>query len=241
MGQKVRPTGFRTGIMTDWVSAWYANKQDFSELLVEDARIRAFIPRYLSRTKERKEQRPAISRIRIERTRERVTVIVYSSRVGAIIGKKGEKIDKLTKQLEKLTRRHIEVKTIEVTRPEIDAQLVAEDIAEQLEKRSSFRRTMKMAIQRSMEGGAKGIRLQLSGRLGGAEMARCEKGMDGSIPLSTLRAKVDYGFAEASTPQGNIGIKVWVNNGDYLTGEINDATDAQAGQVQKKPARRRKG
>ena len=113
--------------------------------------------------------------------------------------------------------------------------------AEQLEKRASFRRTMKMAIQRSMEGGAKGIRLQLSGRLGGAEMARCEKGMDGSIPLSTLRAKVDYGFAEASTPQGNIGIKVWVNNGDYLTGEINDATDAQAGQVQKKSARRRKG
>jgi small subunit ribosomal protein S3 len=241
MGQKVRPTGFRTGIMTDWVSAWYAGKQDFSELLVEDARIRAFIPKYLSRTKERKEQRPAISRIRIERTRERVTVVVYSSRVGAIIGKKGEKIDKLTKQLEKLTRRHIEVKTVEVTRPEIDAQLIAEDIAEQLEKRASFRRTMKMAIQRSMEGGAKGIRLQLSGRLGGAEMARCEKGMDGSIPLSTLRAKVDYGFAEASTPQGNIGIKVWVNNGDYLTGEINDATDAQAGQVQKKPARRRKG
>lgn len=241
MGQKVRPTGFRTGIMTDWVSAWYAGKQDFSELLVEDAKIRAFIPRYLSRTKERKEQRPAIARIRIERTRERVTVIIYSSRVGAIIGKKGEKIDRLTKQLEHLTRRHIDVKTIEVTRPEIDAQLVAEDIAEQLEKRSSFRRTMKMAIQRAMEGGAKGVRLQLSGRLGGSEMARCEKGMDGSIPLSTLRAKVDYGFAEASTPQGNIGVKVWVNNGDYLTGEINDATDAQAGQVQKKPARRRKG
>lgn len=241
MGQKVRPTGFRTGIMTDWVSAWYAGKQDFSELLVEDAKIRAFIPKYLTRTKDRKEQRPAIARIRIERTRERVTVIIYSSRIGAIIGKKGEKIDRMTKQLEKLTRRHIEVKTIEVTRPEIDAQLIAEDIAEQLEKRASFRRTMKMAIQRSMEGGAKGVRLQLSGRLGGAEMARCEKGMDGSIPLSTLRAKVDYGFAEASTPQGNIGIKVWVNNGDYVTGEINDATDAQAGQVQKKSTRRRKG
>jgi small subunit ribosomal protein S3 len=241
MGQKVRPTGFRTGIMTDWVSAWYAGKQDFSELLVEDATIRAFIPKFLSRSRDRKEQRPAISRIRIERTRERVTVIIYSSRVGAIIGKKGEKIDKLTKALEKLTRRHIEVKTVEVTRPEIEAQIIAEDIAEQLEKRASFRRTMKMAMQRAMEGGAKGIRLQLSGRLGGAEMARCEKSMEGSIPLSTLRAKVDYGFAEASTPQGNIGIKVWVNNGDYLSGEINDATDAQAGQVQKKPARRRKG
>lgn len=240
MGQKVRPTGFRTGVMTDWASAWYANKQDFSELLVEDFTIRKFINSYLTRSKERKEQRPAIAKIKIERTRERVTVFVYSSRIGAIIGKKGEKIDKLTKALEKLTRRHIEVKTIEVTRPEIDAQIIAEDIAEQLEKRSSFRRTMKNAIQRAMEGGAKGIKLQLSGRLGGAEMARCEKGMQGSIPLSTLKAKVDYGFSEASTAQGNIGIKVWVNNGDFVTGEINDTTDAAAGQ-QRKSTRRRRG
>lgn len=240
MGQKVRPTGFRVGIMTGWASAWYANKHDFAELLVEDFRIRKFISAYLTKTKERKEQRPAIAKIMIERTRERVTVQVFSSRVGAIIGKKGEKIDKLTKALEKLTRRHIEVKTIEVTRPEIDAQLVAEDIAEQLEKRSSFRRTMKTAIQRAMENGAKGIKLQLSGRLGGAEMARCEKAMEGSIPLSTLRAKVDYGFTEATTPQGNIGIKCWVNNGDYVTGEINDTTDASAGGA-KKPQRRRRG
>ena len=234
MGQKVRPTGFRVGVMQPWKSAWYAGKHDFSELLVEDAKIRAFIPTYLARTKDRKEQRPMISDIRIERTRERVTVVIYSSRVGAIIGKKGEKIDKLT-------RRHIEVKTVEITRPEIDPQIVAHDIAEQLERRASFRRTMKQAIERSMENGAKGIKVQLSGRLGGAEMARCEKGMQGSIPLSTLRAKVDYGFTEANTPQGNIGIKVWVNNGDYLTGEINDATDAQAGQVSKKSTRRRKG
>ena len=241
MGQKVRPTGFRTGIMQTWQSAWYASKQDFSELLVEDFRIRQFIQKYLTNSRDRKHQRPAISRIRIERTRERVIVTIYSSRIGAIIGKKGEKIEKLTKALEKLTRRHIEVKTIEITRPEIDPQLVAEDICEQLEKRASFRRTMKQAIQRAMENGAKGVKLQLSGRLGGAEMARCEKGMDGSIPLSTLRAKVDYGFAEAATPQGNIGVKVWINNGDYLSGEINDATDAQAGQVSKKPARRRKG
>ena len=241
MGQKVRPTGFRTGIMQTWLSAWYANKQDYSELLVEDFRVRAFIQKYLTRSRDRKEQRPAIAKIKIERTRERVIITIYSSRVGAIIGKKGEKIEKLTKALEKLTRRHIDVKTIEVTRPEIDPQLVAEDIAEQLEKRASFRRTMKQAMQRAMENGAKGLTLQLSGRLGGAEMARCEKGMEGSIPLSTLRAKVDYGFTEASTPQGNIGIKCWINNGDYLSGEINDATDAQAGQVQKKPTRRRKG
>jgi small subunit ribosomal protein S3 len=241
MGQKVRPTVFRTGVMTPWKSSWYAGKTDYSTLLVEDARIRKFIPMFLGRTKEKKEQRPMIAEIRIERTRERVTVIVLSSRVGAIIGKKGDKIDKLTKALEKLTRRHIEVKTIEVTRPEIEPTIIAHDIAEQLERRSSFRRTMKNAIQRAMENGAKGIKLQLSGRLGGAEMARCEKAMEGSIPLSTLRAKVDYGFTEASTPQGNIGIKVWVNNGDFVTGEINDATDAQAGQVSKKPTRRRKG
>lgn len=240
MGQKVRPTGFRTGIMTPWSSSWYASKQDFSELLVEDHTIRRFITKFLTNTKDRKAQRPAIAKVKIERTRERVIVTIYSSRVGAIIGKKGEKIEKLTKALEKLTRRHIDVKTVEITRPEIEPQVVAEDIAEQLEKRASFRRTMKQAIQRAMENGAKGVKLQLSGRLGGAEMARCEKGMDGSIPLSTLRAKVDYGFAEASTPQGNIGIKVWINNGDYL-GEMNDATDAQAGQVSKKPTRRRKG
>lgn len=241
MGQKVRPTGFRTGIMQPWASSWYASKQDFSELLVEDFEIRRFVQKFLTNKRDRREQRPAIAKTRIERTREKVVVTILSSRVGAIIGKKGEKIEKLTKALEKLTRRHIEVKTVEVNRPEIEPQLVAEDIAEQLEKRASFRRTMKTAIQRAMENGAKGIKLQLSGRLGGAEMARCEKGMDGSIPLSTLRAKVDYGFAEASTPQGNIGIKCWINNGDFVTGEINDATDAQAGQVSKKPARRRKG
>jgi small subunit ribosomal protein S3 len=241
MGQKVRPTGFRTGIMQPWLSSWYASKQDYSELLVEDVNIRKFTQNFLTNRRDRRVQRPAIAKIKIERTRERVIVTIYSSRIGGIIGKKGEKIEKLTKHLEKLTRRHIEVKTVEVTRPEIDPTLVAEDIAEQLEKRASFRRTMKNAIQRSMENGARGVKLQLSGRLGGAEMARCEKGMEGSIPLSTLRAKVDYGFAEASTPQGNIGIKVWINNGDFLTGEINDATDAQAGQVQKKPTRRRKG
>jgi small subunit ribosomal protein S3 len=239
MGQKVRPTGFRTGIMRPWRSTWYANKQDFSELLVEDVRIRAFIASYLTSKRDRKDQRPAIADIKIERTRERVTVVVSSSRVGAIIGKKGEKIDKLTKALEKLTRRHIEVKTIEITRPEIDAQLIAEDIAEQLERRASFRRTMKMAMQRAMEGGAKGVKLQLSGRLAGSEMARCEKGIEGSIPLSTLRCKIEYGFAEAKTPQGHIGIKAWVNQGDYLTGDIADATDAQAGQVSKNKSRRR--
>ena len=227
MGQKVRPTGFRTGIMVDWLSRWYANKQDFAELLVEDQKIRRYIKKRYGRS--------GISRIEIERTREKVVVYIHSARVGMIIGKKGQEVDKLTKDLEDLTHRHIEVKTMEVNRPEVDAQLVAQDIAEQLSKRASFRRTMKRAMDQTMEAGARGIRLQLSGRLGGAEMARQEKSMAGSIPLSTLRARIDYGFAEAKTAQGHIGVKVWINNGVY--GENDDAVNAQAGKVQKKSAR----
>ncbi len=236
MGQKVRPTGFRTGIMTDWLSHWYANKQDFAELLVEDHKIRKYIKRRFTR----KDQRPGISKIRVERTREKVVIYIHSARVGMIIGKKGQEIDQLTKELETLTHRHIEVKTIEVNRPEVDPQLVAEDIAEQLEKRTSFRRTMKRSIDQTMEAGARGIKIQMSGRLGGSEMARQESAMAGSIPLSTLRAKVEFGFAEASTAQGNIGIKVWINNGDYLDPEDNNAANAQAGKVSKKPARQNK-
>src|SRR6266851_10505627 len=169
MGQKVRPTGFRTGIMIDWQSQWYANKQDFAELLVEDQKIRAYIKRRYGRS--------GISRIRIERTREKVVIFIYSARVGMIIGKKGQEVDKLTKDLEDLCHRHIEVKTIEANRPEVDPQLVAEDIAEQLGKRASFRRTMKRTIDTTMEAGAKGVRIQMAGRLGGAEMARTEKNM----------------------------------------------------------------
>src|SRR6202165_5101522 len=230
MGQKVRPTGFRTGIMVDWLSSWYANKQDFAELLVEDQKIRQFIKRRYARS--------GIARIRIERTGEKVAVVIFSARVGMIIGKKGQEVDKLTKDLEILTHRHIEVKTMEVNRPALDAQLVSEDIAEQLEKRQSFRRTMKKAIDQTREEGARGIKIQLAGRLGGSEMARQESAAEGSIPLSTLRAKVDYGFAEAKTAQGHIGVKVWINNGDYLNPEENtDAAHAQAGKVSKKPAR----
>lgn len=241
MGQKIRPTGFRTGIMVGWASQWYANKNDFSDLLVEDVNIRKFVHKFLSRRGSgNRDQRPGISKIRIDRTREKVVVTLVSAKPGVIIGKKGENIDKLTKALEDLTHRHIEVKTIEVSRPETDAQLISEEIAEQLEKRASFRRTMKQAMQKAMEAGARGIKLQLSGRLGGAEMARCEKSMDGSIPLSTLRTRVEYGFSEASTAQGNIGIKVWTNTGDYLTEDTTDAANAQTRQVSQKPARTRK-
>jgi small subunit ribosomal protein S3 len=229
MGQKVRPTGFRTGIVCDWLSQWYADKQHFSELLVEDQQLRKFI--------KKKYTRSGIARIRIERTAEKVTVYIFSARVGMIIGKKGQEIDKLTKELEDLCHRHIEVKTMEVNRPEVDPQLVAEDIAEQLEKRASFRRTMKRAMEQTMEAGARGIKIQLAGRLGGSEMARVEKAMLGSIPLSTIRAKVDYGFAEASTAQGHIGIKVWINNGEYGSEEGADGANAQTGKVPKKSAR----
>jgi small subunit ribosomal protein S3 len=218
MGQKVRPTGFRTGIMVDWQSHWYANKQDFAELLVEDQKIRKFIKKRYGGS--------GISKIRIQRTREKVTVFIHSARVGMIIGKKGQEVDKLTKDLEDLCHRHIEVKTMEVNRPEVDPQLVAEDIAEQLQKRSSFRRTMKRAIDTTMEAGAKGVRIQMAGRLAGAEMARTESSMAGSIPLSTLRARIEYGFAEAKTAQGHIGVKVWINNGDYLNNE--NVADAPA-------------
>lgn len=230
MGQKVRPTGFRTGIrgLLDWQSRWYANKQDYAELLVEDHKIRAYIKKRYGRS--------GISKIKIERTREKVVVYIYSARVGMIIGKKGQEVDKLTKELEDLAHRHIEVKTMEINRPEVDAQLVSEDIAEQLEKRASFRRTMKRSMDQTMEAGAKGVRLQLSGRLGGSEMARQETTMAGSIPLSTLRARIDYGFSEASTAQGHIGIKVWINNGDFLE-DTDDAAHAQAGKVSKKPTR----
>jgi small subunit ribosomal protein S3 len=232
MGQKVRPTGFRTGIMIDWQSQWYASKQDFAELLVEDQKIRNYIKRRYGRS--------GISRIRIERTREKVVIYIYSARVGMIIGKKGQEVEKLTQELESLAHRHVEVKTMEINRPEVDPQLVAEDIAEQLEKRASFRRTMKRSIDQTMEGGAKGIRVQLSGRLGGSEMARQETNMAGSLPLSTLRAKIEFGFTEAHTAQGHIGIKVWINNGDYLDEESDNAAHAQAGKVPKKPTRQAK-
>ena len=233
MGQKVHPTGFRVGIMEDWRSRWYASKHEFSDLLVEDFKIRKFI--------KAKYSYAGIPKVEIERTRDAVTVRLFTARPGVIIGRKGEQVEKITEELQTLTGRRIDIKIEEVTRPEIDAQLVSEDIAEQLKKRSSFRRTMKRALEHTMDGGALGVKIQLSGRLGGSEMSRTEMANLGSIPLSTLRAKIDYGFSEAKTAQGHIGIKVWVNQGDYLKTEgSTDAHDAQAGQVPKKPKRPRK-
>lgn len=233
MGQKVNPIGFRTGVMTGWKSRWYASKQDFCQLLLEDQRIRTFIKNHPKKTQYR---HAGIDRIEIERTRDEVKVILHVARPGLIIGKKGQEIEMLQQELQELIGRRVNLKIEEVSRPELQAQLVAEDIAEQLAKRASFRRTMKRSLEQTMEAGAKGIKIQLAGRLGGAEMARREKQISGSIPLSTLRAKIDYGFTEAKTPQGHIGVQVWINQGFYV-GDDGHGDDAEAGQASKKPKR----
>ncbi|MCA9176006.1 MAG: 30S ribosomal protein S3 [Planctomycetales bacterium] len=233
MGQKVNPIGYRTGIMLGWKSRWYANKKQFSELLLEDQKVRNFIKNHPS---NRSYRNAGIDRIEIERTRDEVKVVLYVARPGVIIGKKGQDIELLQEDLQSLTGRVVNLKVEELARPELQAQLVAEDIAQQLQRRSSFRRTMKRAMEQAMDAGAKGIKVQLAGRLGGAEMARREKQISGSMPLSTLRAKIDYGFTEAMTAQGHIGIQVWINQGMF-EGDGTDGSDAEAGQAPKKPTR----
>ena len=231
MGQKVNPVGFRTGVMMGWKSRWYAPKEEFATLLVEDKKLRDFIKKHPTRNYKA----AGIDRIEIERTRDEVKVILFVARPGLIIGKKGQEVEVLQEELQNLIGRRVNLKIEELSRPEIQAQLVAEKIAEQLSKRASFRRTMKKATEETMDAGAKGIKIQLSGRLGGAEMARCEKQIAGSIPLSTLRAKIDYGFTEAMTAQGHIGVQVWVNQGNY--GDENDGVDAKTGQASQGPKR----
>jgi small subunit ribosomal protein S3 len=233
MGQKVNPIGFRTGIMIGWKSRWYASKREFSELLIEDYKIRNFIKNHPQKTQYRN---AGIDRIEIERTRDEVKVILFVARPGLIIGKKGQEVELLQSDLQNMIGRRVNLKIEEIHTPEIQAQLVAEDIAQQLAKRSSFRRTMKRSMEQTMAAGAKGIKIQLAGRLGGSEMARREKQLMGSIPLSTLRAKIDYGFTEAKTAQGHIGVQVWINQGTY-EGEVSDGSDAETGQASKKPKR----
>ncbi len=233
MGQKVNPIGFRTGVVMGWKSRWYASKQEFAELLVEDQRIRDFVKKHPKKPNYRN---AGIDRIEIERTRDEVRVMLFVARPGLIIGKKGQEVETLQEELQSLIGRRVNLKIEEVARPELQAQLVAEEIAQQLMKRANFRRTMKRAIETTMDAGAKGIKVQLAGRLGGAEMARREKANAGALPLSTIQAKINYGFAEASTPQGNIGVQVWVNQGSYA-GDANDGADAQAGNASKKPKR----
>jgi small subunit ribosomal protein S3 len=232
MGQKTRPTGFRVGIVEDWRSRWYAPKKEFGALLVEDHKIRTFI---------RNEYRSAaIERVEIERTRDQVVVQLHTARPGIIIGKKGQEIDRLKGQLEDLTGRRMEVKIIEINNPFRSATLVAEDIAQQLQKRGSFRRAIKRTLDQVMEAGVHGVKVQLSGRLGGAEMSRQEKAIRGSIPLSTLQRHVDYGFVAAKTAQGIIGVKVWIDRGNYTDEESGDGTHAKTGEAPKKPKRSHK-
>ena len=231
MGQKVNPVGFRLGVMEGWKSRWYAPKKEFASLLVEDKKIRDFIKKHPTQNYKA----AGIDRIEIDRTRDEVRVTLHVARPGLIIGKKGSEIERLQDEIQNLVGRKINLKIEEIGRPDLRAQLVAEKIAEQLQKRASFRRTMKRAMEETMEQGARGIKIQLAGRLGGAEMARREKQISGSIPLSTLRAHIDYGFTEALTAQGHIGVQVWINQGLY--GEETDGADAQKGKTSKGPKR----
>ena len=224
MGQKVNPTGFRVGITEDWKSRWYAPKAAYGDFLIEDFKIRKLIDKKLNR-------RPpfaGISEIFIERTREEVTVTLKTARPGLVIGPKGAEVDKLREELEDMIHRKVApVKVIEVKNPDLNAQLVAEAIAEQLKKRASFRRVMKMRMESTMQAGAKGIKIQVSGRLGGSEIARQEKSGMGSVPLTTLQANIDYGYAIAFTTYGTIGIKTWIYRGMY--GEEVLETDVRPG------------
>lgn len=210
MGQKVNPIGLRVGIIRDWESKWHASRQNYAELLHEDLKIRKLI-------KERF-YTAGISSVEIERAANRVKINIHTARPGMVIGKGGAEVDKLRKDLEKMTGRQMQINIVEVKTPETDAQLVAENIAFQLERRISFRRAMRQAQQRAMNLGAKGIKIAVAGRLGGAEIARTEWTSEGSIPLHTLRADIDYGFAEAKTTYGQIGVKVWIYKGEVLPG-----------------------
>ncbi len=208
MGQKVNPLGFRLGITRTWDSIWYANK-DYAKNLIEDQRIRKFLKKRL--------QHAALSKIILERTGEKVRVKLFTARPGIIIGKKGSEIELLKKELEKLINRKAVIDIQEVRRPEADAQLVAENIAQQLVRRVAFRRAMKKSVNSALRFGVKGIKISCSGRLGGAEMSRCEWVREGRVPLHTLRADVDYALAEAKTTYGIIGIKVWIFKGEVLS------------------------
>jgi small subunit ribosomal protein S3 len=203
MGQKVNPISFRIGINEDWRSKWFAAKKDFGRLVVSDKRIRDFIKKNYSFA--------LVARIDIERTREETRITLHCGRPGVIIGRKGSEIDRLRSRVEEFVDGKVDIRVVEITRPELSGQLVAEGISEQLGKRASFKRTVRKAAEATMDSGAKGIRIRIAGRLGGADMSRTEMISLGSLPLHTLRAKIDYGFAEAHTTMGHIGVKVWIH------------------------------
>ena len=209
MGQKVRPHGLRVGVIKDWDSKWYADKNSFADYLVEDNKVREYVKKKLYVA--------GVSKVLIERAAEnKIRVIVLTAKPGMVIGRSGDGVDVLKADIKKMTGKEVEISIEEVRRAELDAQLTAESIAQALERRVSFRRAMKQAIGRTMKAGSKGIKVLCSGRLGGAEIARSEKYSEGNVPLHTLRADIDYGFAEADTTYGKIGVKVWINHGEIL-------------------------
>jgi small subunit ribosomal protein S3 len=231
MGQKVSPIGFRTGITRDWQSRWFAPKSNYGEFLVEDEKVRRFIDANLNH------QPPyaAIASVEIERTREEVKVILRTARPGLVIGPKGVEVDRLKAALEKLTDRRVNVNIVEIRNPDLNAQLVASGIAEQLRRRASFRRTIKTRCETTMGAGAKGVKVQVSGRLGGAEMSRTEKQHLGSIPLQTLDADVDYGCIHAMTTYGVIGVKVWIYRGMKGSTISDEVASAMGPGVRRRP------
>ena len=218
MGQKVNPHCLRVGVIKDWDSKWYS-EADFADLLVEDYNIRTYLKKKLYAA--------GVSKIEIERSSDRVKVIIYTAKPGVVIGKGGAEIEKIKAEVQKFTSKKLVVDIKEVKRPDRDAQLVAENIALQLENRVSFRRAMKSCMSRTMKSGAKGIKTSCSGRLGGADMARTEFYSEGTIPLQTLRADIDYGFAEADTTYGKVGVKVWIYKGEVLPTKANKEGGAQ--------------
>ena len=227
MGQKVSPTGFRLGVTEDWRSRWYADK-NYAETLQNDIAIREFLKKQLAHA--------AVSKIEIERAGDKIKVIITTARPGIVIGKKGAEIDNLRKKLSTVANGKVSIEVVEVKRPELDANLIAQSIAEQLEGRVAFRRAMRKAVQSARKSGAKGIRIQCDGRLGGAEMSRREWYGEGRVPRHTLRAKIDYGFATAATTMGSIGIQVWVYYGEVLPGQ---KAPQPALEGSSRPARRR--
>ena len=223
MGQKVNPHGLRVGIIKDWDSKWFADKNKFAEYLIEDAKVREYL--------KKKAFAAGVSRIRIERTANRLIVNIDVAKPGLVIGKGGVVKDELQKDLEKMTGRTVSLNVFEVKAIDLDAQLCAENIASQLERRISYRRAMKQVMTRSMRVGALGIKTEVSGRLGGAEIARSEHYHEGSIPLQTIRADIDYGFAEADTTYGKLGVKVWIYKGEVLPAASNKEEKDEGGEA----------
>jgi len=234
MGQKVHPLGFRIAVTEPWRSKWFATKKDFGTFIAEDYKIRRYV--------EKTHAAAGIERVIVERPGDNdrdIQITVYAARVGLLVGRRGERIEQIQAELEKLTGRTLNIKLVEVTNPGIASVLVGQDIATQIKKRQSYRRAIKRAAESAIDSGAKGIKILVSGRLGGAEIARSEKVIRGSIPLQTLQANIDYGFVEAATQYGNIGIKVWIYKGRYGE-EIPDGANAEKGKIQKNAKRKAK-